>query len=268
MKDRSDDPAHHERTLLPRSYISLPHNSDDCRHHWRFYHVGFTVGFCPVLTSLTFPLTFLLCLFHCRVPFCSDIIDVSVMSVSVYDSVLSWHHWRFHWRFCYVGFIVGFCPVLTSLTFPLFRFHCMILSCSDIIDVSIDVSIMSVSLYDSVLSWHHWRFHWRFCYVGFIVGFCPVLTSLTFPLFRFHCMILSCSDIIDVSIDVSIMSVSLYDSVLSWHHWRFHWRFWYFGFTVGFCPVLTLLTFLLCRFHCRIPSCSDIIDVSIISVSL
>ena len=24
MKDRSDDPLHHERTLLPRSYISLP----------------------------------------------------------------------------------------------------------------------------------------------------------------------------------------------------------------------------------------------------
>ena len=24
MKDRSNDPAHHEQTLLPRSYISLP----------------------------------------------------------------------------------------------------------------------------------------------------------------------------------------------------------------------------------------------------
>ena len=24
MNDRSDDPSHHERTLLPRSYISLP----------------------------------------------------------------------------------------------------------------------------------------------------------------------------------------------------------------------------------------------------
>ena len=24
MKDRSDDPSHHERTLLPRSYDSLP----------------------------------------------------------------------------------------------------------------------------------------------------------------------------------------------------------------------------------------------------
>ena len=24
MKDRSDDPSHHARTLLPRSYISLP----------------------------------------------------------------------------------------------------------------------------------------------------------------------------------------------------------------------------------------------------
>ena len=29
MKDRSDDPSHHERTLLPRSYISLQlHRSD------------------------------------------------------------------------------------------------------------------------------------------------------------------------------------------------------------------------------------------------
>ena len=26
MKDRSDDPSHHERTHLPRSYISLPIN--------------------------------------------------------------------------------------------------------------------------------------------------------------------------------------------------------------------------------------------------
>ena len=25
MKDRSDDPSHHERTLLPQSYISLPY---------------------------------------------------------------------------------------------------------------------------------------------------------------------------------------------------------------------------------------------------
>ena len=25
MKDQSDDPSHHERTLLPRSYISLPY---------------------------------------------------------------------------------------------------------------------------------------------------------------------------------------------------------------------------------------------------
>ena len=28
MKDRSDDPSHHERTLLPRSYISLPNNNN------------------------------------------------------------------------------------------------------------------------------------------------------------------------------------------------------------------------------------------------
>ena len=28
MKDRSDDPSHHERTLLPRSYILVPWNID------------------------------------------------------------------------------------------------------------------------------------------------------------------------------------------------------------------------------------------------
>ena len=28
IKDRSDDPSHHERTLLPRSYISLPIKSE------------------------------------------------------------------------------------------------------------------------------------------------------------------------------------------------------------------------------------------------
>ena len=31
MKDRSDDPSHHERTLLPRSYISLP-SKQECNH--------------------------------------------------------------------------------------------------------------------------------------------------------------------------------------------------------------------------------------------
>ena len=29
MKDRSDDPSHHERTPLPRSYISLPVSSEE-----------------------------------------------------------------------------------------------------------------------------------------------------------------------------------------------------------------------------------------------
>ena len=28
MKDRSNNPFHHERTLLPRSYISLPQSRD------------------------------------------------------------------------------------------------------------------------------------------------------------------------------------------------------------------------------------------------
>ena len=37
MKDRSDDPSHHERTLLPRSYISLlsAHNRQNDRVYGR-----------------------------------------------------------------------------------------------------------------------------------------------------------------------------------------------------------------------------------------
>ena len=35
MKDRSDDPSHHERTLLPRSYISLPGRNE--REREMFY---------------------------------------------------------------------------------------------------------------------------------------------------------------------------------------------------------------------------------------
>ena len=34
MKDRSDDPSHHERTLLPQSYISLP-SSLACNHYFK-----------------------------------------------------------------------------------------------------------------------------------------------------------------------------------------------------------------------------------------
>ena len=29
MKDRSDDPSHHEQMLVPQSYISLPSSGDD-----------------------------------------------------------------------------------------------------------------------------------------------------------------------------------------------------------------------------------------------
>ena len=35
MKDRSDDPSHHDRTLLPRSYISLTKCNDGC--DWCIY---------------------------------------------------------------------------------------------------------------------------------------------------------------------------------------------------------------------------------------
>ena len=34
MKDRSDDPSHHERTLLPRSYISLPPSTETNGHYY------------------------------------------------------------------------------------------------------------------------------------------------------------------------------------------------------------------------------------------
>ena len=51
MKDRSDDPSHHERTLLPRSYISLLNamkewnvsfNDPLNAFYLRLYHVGHT----------------------------------------------------------------------------------------------------------------------------------------------------------------------------------------------------------------------------------
>ena len=40
MKDRSEDPSHHERTLLPRSYISLPSNHDACVYETYPYDIG------------------------------------------------------------------------------------------------------------------------------------------------------------------------------------------------------------------------------------
>ena len=36
MKDRSDDPSHHERTLLPQRYISLP----PVLEHWLEWEIG------------------------------------------------------------------------------------------------------------------------------------------------------------------------------------------------------------------------------------
>ena len=40
MKDRSDDPLHHERTLLPRSYISLLHVWVDEGREWECFNNG------------------------------------------------------------------------------------------------------------------------------------------------------------------------------------------------------------------------------------
>ena len=50
MKDRSDDPSHHERTLLPRSYISLRHMVKDHSNSKRGNYL-------PPLHRLLFPIT-------------------------------------------------------------------------------------------------------------------------------------------------------------------------------------------------------------------
>ena len=40
MKNRSDDPSHHERTLLPRSYISLPTRLYYVHAIWLLTHIA------------------------------------------------------------------------------------------------------------------------------------------------------------------------------------------------------------------------------------
>ena len=59
-KDRSDDPSHHDRTLLPRSYVSLPCHHDYCQT-LKFYisrssqsSTGIGIG---VITPNKIPLT-------------------------------------------------------------------------------------------------------------------------------------------------------------------------------------------------------------------
>ena len=37
MKDQSDDPSHHERTLLPRSYISLPRINESAMNKGKYF---------------------------------------------------------------------------------------------------------------------------------------------------------------------------------------------------------------------------------------
>ena len=46
-KDRSDDPSHHERTLLPRSYIPLPWPND-----YNFQELGHMSGILLVLFDI------------------------------------------------------------------------------------------------------------------------------------------------------------------------------------------------------------------------
>ena len=48
MKDRSNDPAHHEQTLLPRSYILFP-------------------GFSPEKSSISLDLVLMFNLFYCSI---------------------------------------------------------------------------------------------------------------------------------------------------------------------------------------------------------
>ena len=43
-KDRSDDPSHHERTPLPRSYILLPQSSECMKEGNILYHDALNTG--------------------------------------------------------------------------------------------------------------------------------------------------------------------------------------------------------------------------------
>ena len=76
MKDRSDDPSHYERTLLPRSYISLPLSGMRIKNTERIAHEVVAVGFishylnglfiiCPLINVLSVSLnkniTFIFC---------------------------------------------------------------------------------------------------------------------------------------------------------------------------------------------------------------
>ena len=54
MKDRSDDPSHRERTLLPRSYISLPEWYEGW---WSWYFIKSTVFLYNVELMCDNPLT-------------------------------------------------------------------------------------------------------------------------------------------------------------------------------------------------------------------
>ena len=53
MEDQSDDPLHHERTLLPRSYISLlsEHNQVKCNKKIKYNNVSKTDA--PFTNSVT-----------------------------------------------------------------------------------------------------------------------------------------------------------------------------------------------------------------------
>ena len=66
MKDRSDDPSHHERTLLPRSYMDVgemvsrePSDSTDGDqsragrlYHWAPLYQGFAYTFHLIISSI------------------------------------------------------------------------------------------------------------------------------------------------------------------------------------------------------------------------
>ena len=72
MKDRSDDPSHHERTLLPRSYISLIFDGD--------VHNG---------EQFSFPMNFTSCSEQMDVPESIDVITNVMPPIVFWNIVVS-----------------------------------------------------------------------------------------------------------------------------------------------------------------------------------
>ena len=52
MKDQSDDPSHHERTLLPQSYISLPKIKKRAIVQYYFFGAGVSLNIHSFMFSI------------------------------------------------------------------------------------------------------------------------------------------------------------------------------------------------------------------------